>query len=1013
MIYTLGSLRLATSAFTRPKPLLLLCYLSLEGPQPCRHLAELFFREARDPNDALSTTLRRLKGASGRVGNEDGMVSCSLPCDAGLVLQHLDNAQLEQALALYKAPFLQSFTVSLPVELEEWVYAMREHLAERVREAHLQLAEGALAQTDLSRVADHAERAYALPAAPELEPGDLQRLYALLQAAGSPRAAELQRQATQFGIELLPYVPAAFPVTPLQAPTDDAPATPTPAGSRPPSTPPASISHNLSAPLTLLVGRDMELVEIAKAIAEPGCRLLTIHGPGGVGKTRLALQAAYEQLYDGSAFTGVYFVDLDVLTNSDQIPNAIASALQQPPLKTDDPWQELAGRLGEWRMLLVLDNFEHLSEGVMPLNTLLRGAPGTSLLVTSRERLNLEAEWLLTLSGLPIPAADVRFEEALAVDAVKLFVQRAKRNDVRFTLSEDDLPHVRAVCRQVDGFPLGIELAAASLRLTPLAALAGALEQGAALESSLQDVAVRHRSLTATLEHSWQLLSSKEQQVLRKLSVFYGGFRREAAAEVAGATIATLVSLVDKSFLRARPNGRFDRHVLVHQFTRAKLTEHPDEAQAAREKHGRYYTRLLVESQRKRDETAPKPFFVLIEEEESNLLACLGWAATDRQAEVINQLAEPLMWYFLMRGRLRDGEAAFAQAIAALPDTTAETQRALANLLVGQAYFSRYGGNLDHAAKLATRAVRCARAAGSALELIRALDVLGQVEQFEGRHAEATEHLTEAVRLAREQGNALQASIALRNLSRAESFIGDFARAEAHAREAVSLFERDLKDRRDIGHVALQTLGVALYSQRDWAGAREIFLRSLTIVEAGGHQGITTVTRALLADTLFELGMETNDAGLVEAARRCCQELQPIVDASGESMGRSLLLGMLARLDLFDNRLAVAERRAREAVGIAWSSNNPTIFFWVLPWLAEAYLARDKVAQACTLVGMTRHHAAAPAWVKAWALRLQDELALQLEEVELERYLREGQALSLPVAVDALIGLVEQEGKDR
>ena len=1017
MICALGSLKLSDASLTRPKPLLLLSYLAVEGPQPRRRIAELFFAGARDPADALATTLRRVKEAPGRVSLEGGIVSCSLSCDATQVLHHLDGGRPAKALALYRGPFLHSLDIPLSPELEEWVYATREYLAERVREAHLQLAEGALAQGDHTDAAHHAERAHTLPAAPELEPDTFSRLYALLQATQSARASELEREAQEMGIELSPLdptIPATLSKPPQQAPADCVSSAPA-AGhiaTQSSASPSPVISHNLPVPLTSLVGRDLELLEVAKALHEQGCRLLTIHGPGGVGKTRLALQAAYEQLQAADSFTGVYFVDLDALTRPGQVPNSVAAALKEQPLTTDDPWQELAGRLEDRRLLLVLDNFEHVRTGALHLNTLLQGAPGLTLLVTSRERLILEAEWLLTLSGLPIPEDDASLEEALQVDAVKLFVQRAKRNDLRFTLEEADLPHVLKVCREVNGFPLGIELAAASLRLTPLAELATALEQGATLDISLQDVAMRHRSLAATLEHSWDLLSAKEQQVLRKLAVFHGGFRREAAAEVVGASIATLMSLVDKSFLRTHPSGRFDRHVLVHQFTRAKLALQPEEEQAARRRHGWYYTQLLVESRGKREEAASKEFFALVKEEESNLLACLTWAATSQQSDVINLLAEPLMWYFWTRGRIREGEAAFEQAIAALPDTDAKSKQALANLLVGQAYFARYGGDLDHADRLSSRAVNFARPAGSELELMRALDILGQVEQFAGRHGQAIEHLAEAALLARRQENALQSSLILRDLSRAESLAGDYAQAEAHAREAVSLYESELNDRSEVGHITLQTLGVALYCQRDWARAREIFTRSIAVAESGGHHGMTPVTRALLADTLFEIGLDSNDASLVAAARRHCQEIQPIVEASGESMGRSLLFGMLSRLDLFDGVVAAAEQRAREAVGIAWWSHNPTIFFWVLPPLVEAYLAQDKVVQAVRLVGVMCQHHAAPAWVKQWAITLQKELYMQLDEAELERHLRDGRALPLEVAVHELIGLPGQEIRD-
>jgi predicted ATPase/transcriptional regulator with XRE-family HTH domain len=323
-------------------------------------------------------------------------------------------------------------------------------------------------------------------------------------------------------------------------------------------------STNLPAPPTPLIGRETELAQIAARLDQRDCRLLTLVGPGGVGKTRLALQAAIE--LSASFPDGVCFVPLAALNSAELLVPAIAGALGFTFHGRADPKAQLLTYLREKDLLLVLDNFEQLLAGADVLSDLIQVAPGVVLLATSREPLHLRVEWLLDIPGLLVPARadDSGVEQS---SAVRLFVQTANRMQADFTLSPATIPSVVRICQFVAGMPLAIELAAAWVRSRSCSEIARELEQSLeSLATTMHDVPARHRSMRAVFDHSWRLLSDAEQGVLRRLSVFRGGMQADAAARVAGATPLLLAALVDKSLLRHNGAGRYQLHELVQRY---------------------------------------------------------------------------------------------------------------------------------------------------------------------------------------------------------------------------------------------------------------------------------------------------------------------------------------------------------------------------------------------------------------------------------------------------------------
>ncbi len=865
-LVTLGGLHLEGSDFARSKPLLLLCYLAVEGAQSRRVLAELFFADAQDPRDALSTTLRRLRRLENVVIVSGDKIAARVACDTNELLRVLESEPPEAVLLRYRGPFLEGLDLILGEELEGWVFTVREYLAARVREAHLALSERRLAQGDAPCAARQAERALSLAGAPELALEDYPRIYALLKRGKSPKAAAVKAEAEGYGIQVEAPETRAGPV---QRPRETSPV------------------YTLPAQASSFVGRDHERGEVAKLLREPHCRILTLHGPGGVGKSRLAIQIAWDQMQVGSFREGVFFVPLDTLTSSEQIPVSIAATLELTLEGKRDALEQIGSYLGDKRVLLVLDNFEQLLEGATLVSELCRACSDAKILVTSRERLNLTEEHVLTLEGLSSPDESAGDEDALASDAVQLLAQRAKKARLDFHL-EPELPEALKLCKLLEGSPLGIELAAAWVRLMPLADIRSEVARNLDfLASSARNATGRHQSLRATFEHSWRLLSDRERRALAKLAVFRGGFRREAAQSVAGATLPILASLADKSLLRVRPNGRYDRHDLLHQFTHEKFIALREDYAGTRVRYANYYLELAEEAEPYVERGEQASWLARLEEEHANLQNALAWSL-EHDAELGLKLAASLgvfweirshyqlgrAWYEKLlshphaghlhlrakilsrKGRLADLQGDVSEAQVDLEESLVlhrklgdKTGMALSLNNMGLVAYNQ--GEYPKALEFHNESLALRRAVGDKSGMADSLNNLGLIAHEQARHSEAHRFFTESVALKREVGDEAAMAYPLLSLSNLAYARGDYPRARTLLGECLSLL-RKMGDRRGVAS-ALSYLGDVSAAQGDYFEAQTFFHESLTLRrDIGDKRGVAALLNSLGNTALYQ-----------------------------------------------------------------------------------------------------------------------------------------------------------------
>lgn len=672
--------------------------------------------------------------------------------------------------------------------------------------------------------------------------------------------------------------------------------------------------YNLPHIATPFVGREAELEAIGRLWQAPlpNHRLITLLGLGGIGKTRLALQAALRYLNQFPH--GVYFVDLAAIQEADLVMPAIADAIQFNYFGVGDPVAQLLNYLQDKEMLLILDNFEQLTERVELVTKLLEAAPRLRLLVTSRQALEVAGEEVMPLRGLPVP--ETAETEDVAATAIQLFLQSARRVRLNFSPTADDLAAIRTICQLVDGMPLGIELAAAWMNSLLPGQIAKQISKDIDfLVTSDWDVPLRHQSVRSVFDYSWRLLNREEKQTLARLSVFRGGFSRDAARKVFGASPHTLNALVNKSLVQRAPTAtRYTMQDLLRQFADEKLSEVAAEKAWAEKQHALYFLNYLHQRASSLVGKDQSRAVTEIDDEMANVRVAWQWAVAQQDLEALRLGLDALFRFYQLRGRQREGVEAFAQAARTLRLLVDERQMTgdegddyrllLAQLVARQGAYSRFVGRLDEAVLLLQDSLAMARSLGNKQEIAFSLCHLGAADPT---NPQAKAYWQESLALAEEIGDQALRAEALNWVAFAAYHEGDAVTAVQLLEESLAI-RQALQDERGLA-ISLSNLGFIHISLGEYDKAQMWLQES---IQASEHLN-DLHNMASAYTNLSHIALNTHD---YLAARRWGEQALQYFREVGDKKGEGLALGNLSEVAFYQQDYETARAICHQCIAL-------------------------------------------------------------------------------------------------
>jgi predicted ATPase/DNA-binding SARP family transcriptional activator len=898
--------------------------------------------------------------------------------DVADFLRYIQQGQLEQAVSLYQGDLLAGLSCESE-PFEEWLRLTRARLHNQAVDACFKLTDQALQQGDLVRARTYAERQLAL----ELWREEAHRqLMSALALSGERSTALAQYEtcrralAEELGVEPDAETTALYEqiragkwrgqaailhLLPASPRVRDEPLV----GSTPPR-------HNLPPQLTPFIGRQTDLAQIAARLNDPACRLLTIVGPGGMGKTRLAIQAAQTILVakpttqidpksdipHAKFADGVFFVALVGVATHDLLVPTIATALDFTFYGSGDPKAQLLDYLKARSLLLVMDNCEHLLAGIELVSDLLAAAPGVKVLATSREPLSLREEWLHPLTGMSFPTAEMHTAPLDSYTAVQFFVQCARQMKPGFDLAAEAAAVVR-ICRLVDGMPLGIELASTWLKLFPCAQIAREVEQSLDfLATTLRNVPGRHRNMRAVFEHSWGLLTTSEQVALRRLSIFQGGFNRAAARQVAGATFPLVVALAEKSLIQVAENERYQMHELLRQFAEEKLRTDPAEMNRIQGDHSRYYTTFLAQQETRLKGPAHLAAMQEIEEEIENVRTAWSWAVAHDKLDALEHALDSFAYFLETRLWQDQAIVLFEHALTTLAARLPEDRRQLllARILAcqGGAYGQLSGeGGRPEVAGMVERLEQCLtmlQRLGETKATANILEALGSLVEDPRRGQELRRS---ALAIYEKHGDPWNLARLFEALGFTANILGDFEEAKHYYQRGVALCE-ELGDRRVLGDI--QAIFSELYRVLgEYAEAARLAHASLIERTAvGNKRGV--------AYSLYVLGALAWRMGNYEEARQYSLQSRDTFAEIGLLGGIDFALSNLGTIACTLGDYAEARRQFHKI--LESNLGRDVLHYQTVPWglvgMAEVLYQEEQPEEAIELIEQVLRHP------KAW-----------------------------------------------
>jgi predicted ATPase/DNA-binding XRE family transcriptional regulator len=721
----------------------------------------------------------------------------------------------------------------------------------------------------------------------------------------------------------------------------------------------ASASSRIPLQPTQLIGRESELAAMERLFKDPQCRLLTLTGMGGIGKTRLAIEFATRQLPEFPG--GIYYVPLASIQSAEAIVPGIATTLGLIFSGTIDPREELIGYFASQisqSLLLVLDNLEHLlaqppldeKNGVVNLvSEFLHRLPNMKILTTSRERLNLHGEWMYEMHGLTIPPPEIpgSLED---YSATMLFIQSARRARADFEVTDKEQSAIIQICNLLGGVPLAIELAAAWVEMLSCQEIVMEIQSNIDfLATSMRDIPERHRSLKATFDHSWKLLSVEERDALCRLSVFHGGFDRNAAAMIAGAILPLLASLVSKSLVRRVEDKRYDLHEVIRQYASSHYDETPSQCFATCGFHSDYYLNFVSGYEKSLKSASQQDAMWEISAELDNIRAAWGWAIKQRNYEMLRQAVRSIGWYFEVAGLLNEGIEQLeplAQILLTEPRNRESNKLlGLVYLHQGLLYFRR--GQFVRAQELYQNSVAILRPTGDQALLADALIFLGTITHLIGEYAQSKELLQEGLEYALASNSRWFEAYGIYNLGYVDSLMGDSQKGYEQMLVGVEMW-RDLGDPHYIA-LGLNFMVSTLIKLGRYAEAKTYMWESIELCEKNKNRwGMGTAYRYLGLAYLAE--------GQYDKAQENFQISLDIFGEYTEGWDIALSLSYLGEAAIAEGNLTEARRNFLKALQISIDSHSIPIALDSLLGLGHFYAQTGMPEHAFELSHFVLNH---------------------------------------------------------
>jgi predicted ATPase/DNA-binding XRE family transcriptional regulator len=674
---------------------------------------------------------------------------------------------------------------------------------------------------------------------------------------------------------------------------------------------------NLSDEPTPFIGREREVAAVVELLQESRARLVTLTGPGGTGKTRLARRVG--ATLRPEFWDGVYLVLLDSLADAALVPAAIAGTLGVRAAPGSDLLDTLRGYLETKRLLLILDNFEHLIDASPVVASLLDASRTLRILVTSRTPLRLLREHELPVPPLAVPdrEATASADTLAQNEAVALFAERAAAVKPGFAVTAANAPAIAGICLRVDGLPLAIELAAARIRVLPPDALLSRLNQSLGLlTGGGADRPARHQTLRAAIDWSYQLLEPGEQALLRRLAVFAGGWTLDAAEAVCSGdglsgeeVLDRLDGLLQRSLVAAEERGesqRFRMLETIRQFAAEKLSLGDDEPMVRR-RHAEYFRGMAEAVQRQLTGPESGSAAARLRAEIDNLRAALRWTQAANQAELGLRLAGSLWRFWISTGLSAEGLRRLTELLDLEPNESVPAA-VRADALYAAGCLSYSLSEPEQAQRFYERSLRLRRGLGDRSGQAEALNGLGVANMDLGKYDQATRWLEESVRLRQETGDRAGSHAPLNNLANIARYRGAYSRA-------LRLYEEALEIQEEMGSAAavantLHNLAGVAQDQGDYQRAAALMKRCLELSREAG-------SRENLANALNSKGAHELERGQLEQAAATLEESLELSRSSGDSFTEAMAIVNLAEIALFRGDLSGAKTLAERVLAMS------------------------------------------------------------------------------------------------